>query len=146
LCHLYEFYLGCISRSRKSTSPLDHVRADDAISLEARKQLNQARILIRKGLLPRLPDNTLYAIQTKDVPQNFGMHFRLLRNRMSHASIERYKPIKAPALKYVFESYHHIFVILYNTAQFSWGHSSEEQYHWGDMGEWIDYHSHSMRA
>lgn len=137
LCHLYEFYIGCISRDRKSTSQFSSEIADEVITLEAKKQIDQIRFMIREGLVPKMSHVDIKTIQSLSVPPAFGKHFRLLRNRMSHVLAERSMPSKAPDLRYMYDNYHAIFMILFNTAQFSWSSEHDSNRRWGDIGEYI---------
>ncbi len=140
LCHLYEFYIGCISRHRKSTSQFSPEIADKFITLEATKQISQIRIMIREGLAPKMTHEDIKTIQSLSVPPDFGKHFRLLRNRMSHALTERSMPSKAPDLRYMHDNYHAIFMILFNTAQLSWSSEHDSNRSWGDIGEYVCFH------
>jgi hypothetical protein len=131
LSHLYEFYVGCIARDRGNTATPPAEDLDKILTHEAQKQLRNRRLLIEKEVLPG--GENLLATLPASVPEEFGRHFRLIRNRTAHALTERFNPQKAPSLNEFFKSYHHIILILFFTGQFAWNVKDAEAFEWGDI-------------
>ena len=135
LSHLYEFYVGCIARDRGNTSTPPPEELDKALTQEAQKQLRNRRLLIEKEVLPG--GASLLTTLPDSVPEEFGRHFRLIRNRTAHALTERFNPQKAPTLNDFFKKYHHIILILFFTGQFAWNIKDSDGFEWGDIQEFI---------
>lgn len=130
--HLYEFYVGCFKRDRRSTNNIDHSTLDSLFDSEGRKQLRNRRILVENGILDDKANLSLY--QQPLLP-GFGANFRNIRNRTAHASISRVVPPSGSDLNTFFKNYHFVIILMFFSAQFSWNLRDPERHDWGPLAE-----------
>lgn len=132
LHHLYEFYVGCFKRDRKSTDSIDWRELDVLFDLEGQKQLRNRRLLVENGIID---DKANLHIYQKPLAPGFGSSFRNIRNRTAHASIKRVEPSPGSDLNSFFKHYHFVIIIMFFGAQFSWNPRDPEQHNWGPLEE-----------
>jgi hypothetical protein len=107
ICHLYEFYIGCSKRSRKSTAPIGHRDTDLFLNKEAEKLIrivSERRVSLKKPI---------------EVPVTFGEHFRWIRNRNNHVDYKR-SSAKEISLSSFYSKYNEIIMILYHYPNWVW--------------------------
>ena len=123
LSHLYEFYLPLIKRDVKYkqigvykdypafVGKSEHEIIDIIFKEEAEKLFRNRRNRILHGY----PDNLGHRIDFYDctVPEDFGKHFRFVRNRRSHVDYRRASNDFDISLKDFFEKYHKFVLIMY---------------------------------
>jgi hypothetical protein len=117
LIHLYEFYVGCFKRDRRSTADIQHADLDKIFVFETQKLMNMAADRIRRGAAPSW-ENDL-SVYTVTVADQFGKHFRWIRNRNSHVDYRRASGDEI-SLGDFFEKYHFYAHMLYQYPAWLW--------------------------
>jgi len=110
---LYEYYLAIIQWNAKNTRLRDY--DFDAKMTEAVQRLLNFYGPVRRPNEPNFPEFA---------PENFGKHFRQVRNRISHADYRRMAPELGNdevTLAEFYKSYNFYCVLLLEHPQFSWG-------------------------
>jgi hypothetical protein len=118
LHHLYEFYVGCIKRNRASTENIDNETLDKILNHEAIKLLKNRIHAIENGYAPSWENDI--AVYRIEVPDEFGLQFRKIRNRTAHASIRRSVPGTEMTIATFYQKYHLLIWLLYYSAQCLW--------------------------
>jgi hypothetical protein len=126
--HLYEFWVAAAKRDAKSTESLRFDVLDELLTFEAKKAIKNRHQAIEYfkpsgwvGLVERF----------KDVDDDFGKHFRLVRNRTAHASHRRAQSNGDDlTLGEFFIRFHQAVAILFETAKFTWTVKDIEAFEW----------------
>ncbi len=79
LHHPYEFYVGCIKRDQHNLKDIDYRNLDHIFNAEVRKLLLNRIHAIENGYAPSWENHI--SVYQVDVPEEFGMQFRQIRNR-----------------------------------------------------------------
>jgi hypothetical protein len=117
LLHLYEFYYGCFKRDKRSTSDIPHTNLDQLFNFEAQKAINITTERILNGrALGWENDLSYYQVI---VPEDFGMHFRWIRNRHSHVDHKRSSGEEI-SLSEFYRKYHKFIYQLFSFASWIW--------------------------
>jgi len=133
LSHLFEFYVGCIQRDRGSTSSVDSGIIDRTLTVEVRKLLKNKVDAIKGGYAPSWENHV--SVYQVEVPDEFGVHFRKIRNRTAHASIKRSNPVDDLTLAEFYRRYHGFVYLLYRSGQRLWRVDNIEAHHWRAIEE-----------
>ncbi len=128
---LYEFYKGLIdhhypglkdSLLRKlypdCIGKKDYEKLDNIITEEVRKLYRNRKERILRGERDTLGHNIQF--YEREVPYEFGVHFRYIRNRNSHTLIGRVSSSATITLSDFYQSYHKFIIILYYEAKSLW--------------------------
>lgn len=132
LSHLFEFYIACEQRDRSNTKKLDNEFLDKFFNAQVKRQLRNKCDAIEKGYAPEW-ENHISCYQV-EVPEDFGKDFRLVRNRTSHALIDRSVPEKGIPLADFYHRYHKFAYLLYYTGSW-WRARNIENYNWQAIEE-----------
>lgn len=132
LHHLYEFYVACFKRDRRSTAKIPYGDLDALLNLEVEKLLRNRRQAIEQGYAPSWENHI--SVYQVEVPQNFGTDFRKLRNRAAHADPSRAVPGEL-SLGAFFTECHRFIVLLYQSGLAFWTVKDVEKYNWRAIEE-----------
>lgn len=132
LLHLYEFYVGCFKRDRKSTEEIHWVALDKLFTSEAQKLIDNSADRIRNGRAPTWENDISY--YQVSVPDEFGMHFRRIRNRHGHVDYKRASGEEI-TLSEFFRKCHKFIYILYSTPAWIWQVNDIENYDFRSIEE-----------
>jgi len=128
LTHLYEFYVGCIQRDRRSLASVDNKLIDRMLTGEVRKLLRHREEAILNGTAPSWENHI--SVYQVEVPESFGEQFRKIRNRTAHASVKRSVPGDEITLAGFYSSYHKFVYLLFYHGQWLWTVSDIEAHNW----------------
>lgn len=128
LHHLYEFYVGCITRNRREIKKLGWQQLDPFFNTEVRKLLGHRIDAINNGYAPSWENHISY--YQVEVPEEFGSHFRRIRNRTAHVSFKRVMPSTEISLAEFHARYHMFVYLLYYSAQWIWTTEDIEAQDW----------------
>lgn len=129
--HLYEYLKGCFMRDRLDTSNIPHNEIDKLMKFEAEKMLNIFKILIDIGKAPDWVNERSY--YEDEVPDEFGLHFRSIRNNVAHVDVRRIDGGNRITLTDFFKKYHKYIMLLYNNGREWWSLEGEEGLDLGDI-------------
>lgn len=132
LLHLYEFYVGCFKRDRNSTEDIHWSDLDKLFTSEAQKLINNTAERIRNGRAPAWENDISY--YQVSVPDNFGMHFRRIRNRHGHVDHKRSSGEEI-TLSEFFKKYHKFIYLLYSSPAWIWLVKDIENYDFQSIEE-----------
>jgi hypothetical protein len=110
---LYEYYVAVINWNEGKTS-LPKNDVDAAMNDAAQRLMNFYQLVI----------NTKQHMENMVVPEEFGKHFRQVRNRISHADYRRMGPRYGQSeitLAQFYEKYHYYVKLMLEHPQFTWG-------------------------
>jgi hypothetical protein len=144
LSHLYEFYIGLIDdqiKPKKGTihkifNPNNdretHEIIDNIFCLELEKLFRNRKNRILNGFKDNLSYNQSF--YDTEIPEKFGEHFRLVRNRRNHTNYKRASNDFDISLNIFFEKYHTFVVIMYYECKWIW-EVDVEKYSWEAIEE-----------
>ena len=132
LLHLYEFYVGCFKRDRKSTEDIHWTALDKLFTSEAQKLIDNAADRIRSGRAPEWENDISYYLVS--IPDEFGMHFRRIRNRHGHVDHKRASGEEIN-LSDFFKKYHKFIYLLYSSPAWIWLVEDLESYDFKSIEE-----------
>jgi hypothetical protein len=124
--HLYEFYVACFKKHRKSTDNIHYKTLDKLFTAEVEKLMINMCSLIENDKAPSWVNHIRY--YQEPVPQDFGEKFRAVRNNSSHVDLRRVAGGDRPTLKEFMDKYHKFLFFLYDSARFLWSSKREEPY------------------
>jgi hypothetical protein len=130
VAHLYEFYKGCAELDDRIPDKIDYIKLDSILTAEAELHLHMARERIDKGYAP-VWENIRSYYDVK-VPDDFGKHWRYIRNRRNHVSEKRFTGDDI-SLSEFHEKYHQFIFMLFESPQWVWTVKDVEFYDWGDI-------------
>lgn len=129
--HLYEYLKGCFIRDRLDTSNIPYDQIDKLMNFEAGKMLNIWRILIDIGKAPEMANERSY--YEVEVPEEFGFHFRSVRNNVAHVDVRRIDGGNRITLTDFYNTYHKYILLLYYNGREWWGLKGERELDLGDI-------------
>lgn len=131
LHHLYEFWVAAAQRNALNTKSLRFDVLDELLTFEARKAIKSRRDAM-EHFKPTGWDQSIELLRAVD--DDFGKHFRLVRNRTAHASHRRAQSDgDGPTLGQFFIRYHYVVAVLFETAKFAWTVKDVEEYDWMEI-------------
>ena len=130
LAHLYEFYLGCFQRDLCDLKEIKFDRCDKYMVAEAQRIFNAVADQIKLGIAPTWENHISHYQVT--IPQEFGMHFRFIRNRRNHISIKRASG-ESITLTDFYRRYHFFVHKMYSYPAHSWGVKDVMAYDFKDI-------------
>ncbi len=125
---LYEYYVGIFKLNDGNTRSLSSDEVDERMNQAARNLINFYRP-IESLLNPNYPDS---------VPIEFGLEFRTIRNRISHADHRRMQAESERSEISVgefFKKYHFFINKMISHPQFSWDGEKYAGYEWSPVSE-----------
>ncbi|BCM24749.1 hypothetical protein [Methyloradius palustris] len=122
--HLYEFYLGCIRRDGRFPKHIKGAAVDKVLNNEVKKLLNIRRDRILRGDAPSY-ENDISTYQV-EVPEEFGLQFRSVRNIRSHASSDR----SQFNLAIFYFKYHKFIYLLFEEPHWLWDIDKFPEHNW----------------
>jgi hypothetical protein len=123
--HLYEFFIACLKRDRMSTDNISYQEIDVLINHEINKIFNSFLLLIDKGVAPSwVNDRTYY---DEKCPEDFGRHFRYIRNSLSHADYRRITGETRITLPDFYKKYHKYVILFYQRCREHWSIENREK-------------------
>lgn len=129
--HLYEFWVAAAKRDALNTNSVRFDVLDELLTFEARKAMKNRRNAM-EYLKPAGWDVTIGLF--KEVDDDFGRYFRLVRNRTAHASHRRAQSsIDDITLGEFFIRFHHAVAMLFETAKFAWTVANVEDFEWMEI-------------
>lgn len=128
LHHLYEFYVGCIKQDRRNLNSLNYQLLDCIFNTEVRKLLRNRIHAIENGYAPSWENHI--SVYQVEVPEDFGIQLRRIRNRTAHVSIKRATPSSELSLAEFYRRYHKFVYLLYCSAQWMWTTKDIEAQNW----------------
>lgn len=129
--HLFEFWVAAAQRNALSTKSLPSDVLDELLTLEARKAIRNRRDAI-EHFKPVGWERSIQLL--REVDNDFGKHFRLVRNRTAHVSHRRAQPgVDDITLGQFFIRFHHAVAALFETAKFAWTVKDIEEYDWMEI-------------
>jgi hypothetical protein len=130
VAHLYEFYKGCAVLNSRLPKKVEYEELDSILTKEAELHLHLMIQRIDKGYAPSwVNDRSYYEVK---VPEEFGKHWRFIRNRRNHPSDKRYTG-EDITLSDFHEKYHRFIYMLYDYPLWAWTIKDIELYDWGDI-------------
>jgi hypothetical protein len=129
--HQYEFWVAAAKRDALNTASVRFDVLDELLTLEAQKAIRN-----RHHSMEYLkPADWGVAIRLlKEVDDDFGKHFRLVRNRTAHASHRRAQSnVDDLTLGEFFIHFHQAVAILFETAKFAWTVKNVEEFEWMEI-------------
>jgi hypothetical protein len=124
VAHLYEFYLGCIKRGGRSGRKTSGQAIDAILNAEVKKLLKIRKDRIIHGYAPAYEnDISCYEVE---VPEEFGLLFRFVRNIRSHAMAER----SEFDLAAFYIKYHRFIYLLFVEPQWLWNVELVPEHDW----------------
>lgn len=129
--HLYEYFQGCLIRDCLDTRKIPHETIDLLVNNEVNKILNIWRTLIDIGKAPSWANDRNYYEGT--VPDEFGLHFRNVRNNVAHVDYRRVDGGNRITLTNFFDRYHKYIMLLYYNGREWWDISGSEELDFGDI-------------
>jgi len=130
LQHLYEFYIGCFKRDAQNLDPISKEKKDKTFNYEVERLLRNRREAIEKGYAPKW-ENSLSYYQIA-VPEKFGEHFRLIRNRSAHVEIGRVSDKDLSVFSF-FRKYHRFIYLLFKSGRDWWHNPKPDTYNWDNL-------------
>jgi len=132
IAHLYEFYAGCIFLEPTLPEKLSPKETDRILTEEARKFLRLKLAAIDGGIAPEWEnDRSHYEVEVSD---DFGKHWRFMRNRRNHVSARRHTGEDITVSEF-YAKYHQFVFILFSMRQWNWGIKDYNEFDWGDIAE-----------
>lgn len=133
LCHLYEFYLGCMERDGIRIKARNASLITDKVFVrEAQKMLNIRTERIRDGRAPTWENHI--SVYLKTVPESFGTDFRSIRNRLTHVDEKRIAPERMTLTEF-YKRYHLFVYLLFVEPAWLWQAKDIEAVDWGEIAE-----------
>lgn len=127
--HLYEYFVACLKRSKRSTKEIPYETIDKLINFEVDKILGIWREGIDKGLAPSWANHRSY--YEDKCPEDFSSDFRQIRNSLGHADFRRIHGGNRITLTQFYKKYHKYAILLYDNGHEWW--SIEEDIELGDI-------------
>jgi len=129
--HLYEFWVAAAQRNVLNTKSLRFDVLDELLTLEARKAIKSRRDAM-EHFKPAGWEQSVQLL--REVDNDFGKHFRLVRNRTAHVSHRRAQSDGDDlTLSQFFTRFHHAVAVLFETAKFAWTVKDIEEYDWKEI-------------
>lgn len=132
IAHLYEFYSGCIFLEPTLPKELSATQIDLILTEEARKFLRLKLAAIDSGRAPEWDNHRSH--YEVEVPDDFGKHWRFMRNRRNHVSARRHTGEDITVSQF-YTKYHQFVFLLFSMRQWNWGIKNLEEFDWGDIAE-----------
>jgi len=144
LSHLYEFYIGFIKKELKTNKSRtyeiyglnnkmkEHEILDLILNNELNKLLRNRKNRIINGFKDSL--GKTIGFYNKEVPINFALHFRFIRNRRNHSDYRRASDNHDISLKDFFNLYHIYVLVMYDETKWLWK-VDIEKYEWNGIEE-----------
>lgn len=134
--HLFEFYKGCIQTDGSEALSITGEELDRKMQAEVVKLMgHRAGRIARRG--GEACDNAK-AYSTKSVPAEFAQSFRLVRNQLAHASVERANANNRVSLPNFYVLYHRFALLLYEEPFWLWHAKEESSVDWKEIGRFED--------
>jgi len=133
LHHLYEFYLACYQRERKSLESTSSANMDRLLNAEVRKLLKNRIDAIDGGYAPAWENHrSVYEVEVSD---EFSVQWRRIRNRTAHVSVRR--STSAPDIRLVdfYNQFHGFVYLLYYSAMSHWAVRDLSALSWKEIEE-----------
>ena len=131
VAHLYEFYIGCIFLEPTLGEKLTAAETDRILTEEARKFLRLKLAAIDGTAHKWENDRSCYEVE---VPDEFGKHWRFMRNRRNHVSLRRHTGADITVSDF-YTKYHQFVFLLFSMSQWSWKIKDYNEFNWGDIAE-----------
>lgn len=139
--HLYEFYLACIVHDERYPKHPKPDQIDAAMHKEASRLLQMRRDRILRGDAPSWENPvSYYEVQ---IPDEFGKHFRKVRNLRAHASGQRV----TFNLGKFYQDYHRFLYLMYAECTWLWDTDLEgtPKVDWGEIERFSNTIAPSLR-
>ena len=139
LSHLYEFYMGIIKGSIKPKKGKSHKLynpnndkelyeiTDSILRFELQKLLRNRKNRILNNYKDNLNLDVIF--YDSDVPEDFGKHFRFMRNRRNHSDYKRASNEYDISLIDFYKKYSTFLLIMYRETEWLWK-IDIEKYNW----------------
>ena len=139
LRHLFSFYEGIIiNRNKvllKGSKGKENIRINELVTEEVRKTIRNKRLVYEND--SNLDIREIATLIESEVPDDFGFHFRQVRNRFSHVNPNR-ADTEDISLADFFVRYHKYVLLLYSNALFSWDIKAIETYDWLEIENFLN--------
>lgn len=149
LRHLYSFYEGIIKE--KNENLLRGLKKDkigieisELLTKEVKKLIRNKRFVYENNPLFNIRE--IASLNEDDVPENFGTHFRYIRNRFSHIDGKRVKDNEISMSEF-YKLYHKYVLLLFDSASSTWSIKEEEydflevEHFMSEISQWITRHN-----
>ncbi|URJ58877.3 MULTISPECIES: hypothetical protein [Paenibacillus] len=129
--HLYEYFKGCVTRSRENTGNISFEVIDSLMNREVNKILKNWRDAIDNNYAPKWANDRSYY---EDVcPENFGRDFRNIRNNVAHVDFRRINGGSRITLTQFYKDYHKYAILLFYNGRDYWSISDYGDLDFGDI-------------
>lgn len=138
--HLYSFYEGVIKYRNAEwlEGAKGHAagkKISELMSAEVRKLIRNKALVYRSR--PELDSREMKYLVESEVPDQFGVDFRQMRNRFSHTATSRVNKSQI-TLDEFFNKYHRYMLLLLETCSFSWTITDTDKYDWLEIDRFFD--------
>lgn len=141
LKHLYCFFEGIIEQRNShliadcKNNTEKAIRISSLLNEEVKKHIRNNRIRLEKTEI-KADIQDIDFLMNVNFDENFGTHFRHIRNRFSHIKNQRVSTTEI-TLSEFFKRYHNYVLLLFKSSNFSWSIRSMENYNWLEIEKFM---------